>query len=94
MSLEKAIQKLTNAITTAKMDRSLMGGPHTPSMTQETYGSVSINGENCVCVEQVVGSKNTFCVRATCPTSGKYCQLMDYGWSCQSPFKPSSLNRP
>lgn len=86
MSLEKAIQKLTNAITTAKMDRSLMGGPDTPNIPikPETYGSVDINGRNCTCVKKEVG----MCVEAKCP-DGSTCRLvfdnMGFRWSCSNP---------
>lgn len=96
MSLEKSIQKLTNAITAAKMDPSLMGGPLKPNKPK-TYGPVKIydagTGErkDCECVEQIVGNTSTFCVTARCP-DGSYCRMMDYGWLCTLPFRPGQMN--
>jgi len=90
MSLEKAIQKLTNAITTAKMDPSLMVGPAGPRPKKpKTYGPINIfdsdnQVKNCECVE--VAGQSNLCVSAQCP-DGSYCRLWDDGWRCQAPFR-------
>jgi hypothetical protein len=93
MSLEKSIQKLTNAITAAKMDPSLMGGPVGPRPPKKptTYGPVKIVDSNnqvkdCECVEQIVGNTSTFCVTARCP-DGSFCRMWDDGWRCQAPIR-------
>ncbi len=88
MSLEKAIQKLTNAITTAKMDRSLMGGPNTPSMiTKENYGPVTINGQTCTCVKKEIYGQGSFCTEAMCGDTrcGLVFQENFFGWDCAKP---------
>jgi hypothetical protein len=92
MSLEKSIQKLTNAITAATMDPSLMGGPAGPRPPKKptTYGPIKIildsNNEvkDCECVE-VSGPSNT-CVKARCP-DGSVCRAMNYEWRCYAPFR-------
>jgi len=91
MSLEKAIQKLTNAITAATMDPSLMGGPggSRPPKKPKTYGPIKIVGsdgqvKDCECVE-VAGQSNG-CVSAQCP-DGSFCRAMDYEWRCWAPFR-------
>jgi hypothetical protein len=91
MSLEKSIQKLTNAITAATMDPSLMGGPAGPRTPKKpkTYGPIKIvdsDGQvkDCECVE--VAGQSNLCGTARCP-DGSFCRLFDDGWRCLAPFR-------
>lgn len=76
MSLENAINKLTQVIKAVK-------GPKTTN----NLGRISVDGNNCTCTERA--GQSNICVSADCGDT--FCRLMDSGWECKPKFKPSQL---